>query len=309
MIESGSSIQTFLTCQKLFDFKYNKLLEPRGYSSALGFGTFLHAEVERILGGRDMASVQEFERVLAAKEPGFHDQIRNDFDLATKVSPLWLDFWNKSHIYNQGDLEWLLVEEEWGFPVGDDIHVGKSDGVVRDKNGAVFLYELKSASSRDREGYVHKLEIDRQVSSNILALKHRGVEVAGALYDIFWKPALIRKRDRKTMPDETLAEFSLRQLAAIQENPSDHFERQIIYRSDRMLKEHEKDLSLQFAAMRDAASRGYARNTGACHNYNSLCPFFSACVEGREELQSLYSVKDRKLPELSKEIQGERPTS
>ncbi len=304
MIESGSSIQTFLTCPKLYWFKYVQLLSTRSYSSALGFGTFLHAMVESVNGGRSAGAEEELVRLLGSTAPECRDQIEADHRLASAFFGLWRSRWSGAHPHANDQFEFIASEKEWGFSVGSDTHVGKSDGVVRHKqSGAVFLYELKTAADRARESYVHKLEIDRQVSSNILALKREGIEVQGVLYDVVWKPALRKLVGRKTKPDETNEEFSDRMVATVSAEPDNYFERTIVYRSDRLLADHERDLFTQFDMIARAHERGFARNTGSCDQWGRLCPFFSACLEGNEELQSLYAQKDRKLPELSKEIQ------
>jgi hypothetical protein len=309
LIESGSSLQAFATCPKLYEFKYVKLLEPKSYSSALGFGTFIHAEVERALGGRIDSTEVEFARLTQSKQD-HAKQIAIDRLMAEDFFSLWKKRWqDQDGPFSNGRFEWLSAEKEWGFDVGKGFHhVGKSDALAREKeSGAIFLYELKTAADRDREGYVHKLEIDRQVSSNMIAMRKAGIDVQGVLYDIVWKPGIRRLVGRKTKPDETPEEFAKRMVATAAESLDDNFERRIVYRSDRFLGEHGKDLQLQFMAVEDAHARGFFRNTGACHDYG-LCPFFSACIEQREELESLYALKDRKLPELSKEIQCKSTT-
>lgn len=220
---------------------------------------------------------------------------------------MWQERWRRSPIYNNGDYTWVAVEDEWSFPVDDNIHAGKSDAVVQDKNGSFFLYELKTAADRDRETYIHRLEIDRQVSSNILAQRRKGIDIVGVLYDIVWKPAIRKLTGRKTKPDETDAEFACRMIGTAQEKMEEVFERRIVYRSDRLLDEHVKDLRIQFQNIEQAHKVGFCRNTASCLDYNRLCPFFGACVEGRDELEQLYQLKDRKLPELSKETNHANP--
>lgn len=306
MIESGSSIQTFMDCPKRYEFRYVKLLDTIGYSSALGLGTFLHAEIERWAGGRVDSVEAELARFISSKNADSHPQIRLDRLTAERIFQMWQTHWDGEHPYSNSKYEWLEAEAEWGFDIpGGHRHVGKRDALVREREtGAIFLYELKTAADRGRERYVHKLEIDRQVSSNLLALQKAGVEVAGALYDISWKPAIRRLTGRKSKPDETAEEFADRMVEAIRAEPHEYFQRQIVYRSDRALLEHGKDLTGQFGLIEKCQRDGYPRNTGACDNYG-LCPFFSACIEGRQELEDLYARKDRKLPELSKETQHE----
>lgn len=306
MVESGSSIQAFLNCPKLYWFKYVKCLEGRAYSSPLGFGTFFHAEVERFAGGRIDGTEQEYARFLSTKLQEYRQQIDIDRRLAERYFELWKAVWASGHPFDNNQFEWLAAEREWVFSLGesDDGLAGKSDGLVRHKpTGAIFLYELKTATDRDREGYVHRLELDRQVSANLLALKAEGIDAQGVLYDVAWKPAIRRLTGRKTKPDETPEEFADRMIQTVAENPPEFFQRQMIYRSESVLSDYRADLGLQFEAIHRARQKGFYRNTGSCNDFGRLCAFFGACVEGRSELLELYSVRDRKLPELSKETQ------
>lgn len=303
MIESGSSIQTFQTCQRLYKFKYVDLLDTRSYSSSLGFGTFMHACVEEY--GKNLSGVveRELDRLITQKGQEQAQQIDRDRILAQRFFSLWVNHWERSPIYNSHDFTWIAVEDEWAFKVGNNTHAGKSDGVIQDKNtGAMYLYELKTATDRDRESYIHKLEIDRQVSSNILAQRLKGRDIVGVIYDIVWKPGIRKLTGRKTKPDETDEEFADRMVASASEDTAKTFERHMVYRSDRLLDEHMSDLRIQFQNIENAMGAGFCRNTASCNDFGRVCPFFSACLEGRDELKELYQLKSRKLPELSEEI-------
>lgn len=306
MIESNSSIGTFMTCPKLYQFKYIQLLRSLGYSSAMGIGTFLHAQVESYGGGSAEALIREIERMMK-DSPDFVEAITEDARFAQDFFTLWRQRWDGDHPFGNAKFEWVDSEAEWAFNVteaGDKL-AGKRDGLVRHKEwGSLFLYELKTATDRDRDGYIGRLEIDSQVSSNILALRKAGLDVQGVLYDVAWKPAIRLKTGRKTMPDETVREFHDRMIEAIKENPEEFFQRQIIYRNDNVLKFHEEDLVSQMATIKEAHARNhFHRNTKSCNDYGRLCQFFSVCIENKPELESLYARKTRKLPELSKEIQ------
>lgn len=310
MIESGSSIGVFMSCPKKYEFNYEKRLGSLFYKSALGYGSFIHAGVE-VLSGKGRADSLDstlFELLEQHKDPSAQADIRSDYELAKRVVKLWHESWsNPAHPFSNANIEWQKSEFEWSFNIEgtEFVHVGKSDGVVLHKKyGKLFLYELKTAADRSRDTYVHRLQVDKQISSNIIALRKMGIDVEGVIYDVIWKPGLKRLKDRKTKPDETLAEFHARIFETMKENPSEHFERHIVYRTEKDIEEYEKDLRSQFEALYIARKKkAFYRNSGACENFGSLCEFFTCCIEGKEEFEQLLHKRSRRLPELSESVQ------
>lgn len=296
----------FMTCPRKYFYAYEKRLESPGYNKNFGLGSLCHAYAEHFSGkGRPNIIEATLDEIIC-KYPNHAAQIGADVELSKRMMNAWHSYWSQAKLpFSNAAFEWLLAENEWGIKIEDNIHVGKSDGVVRHKEwNKPFYYELKTAADRDRESYVHRLEIDKQVSSNLMALASQGIPVAGTVYDVVWKPSLRRLTGRKTMPDETEMEFAERVAKAIEENPAKYFERYIVYRSDKAIEAHKVDLSQQFDALQTAREKkAWYRNSGACDNFGTLCPYFSLCMEGHEELETMFNTRDRKLPELSKEIQ------
>lgn len=305
MIESGSSLGVMMDCPRKYFYQYERMLEQPGYSAALTLGSFVHAAVEEFTGGRQDAMLATRGEYMKRIDEQYHQKIIDDMKLARGIADIWRARWEKDHPFGNTKLEFLKSEMEWGINVispGETnwVHVGKSDGVVRHKEyDKVFLYELKTAADRDRDTYVHRLEIDKQVSSNILALKGMGYDCAGVIYDVIWKPGLRLKKE------ETQEELNARMLSAMGQDDN-YFERFIVYRNDRALDEHMHDLNGQFNHLDRLRSSGnFYRNSGACDKYGRLCPYISLCMEGHEELEQVFKRRDRKLPELSTAIQKE----
>lgn len=309
MVESGSSIAKFMECPRKYEYAYEKMLGSIHYRSALGYGSFVHAGVEALSGGRINAVALTMNELLdkhVANEA--RDEIGADMRLANRVVSLWSEFWESvEHPFSNKELNWQHSEFEWKYELKDSefVHVGKSDGVVLYKKyDKFFLYELKTAADRSRETYVHRLQVDKQISSNILALRAKGIYVEGVVYDIIWKPGLKRKTERKTLPDELVSEFHDRIFDTMKEEPANYFQREIVYRTNGDLAEYERDLRAQFEAIYIARKKNaFYRNSGACENFGSLCEFFSACIEGKKEMEQLLHRRDRRLPELTKDIQ------
>lgn len=314
-IESNSSIGTFLMCPKLYQFKYDERLESLGYSSALAFGTFVHAFIEQYHNGDCHAAEREHARESAKigllsnpeQREQAGEQFAHDYLLAEQITALWHKHWQTFGEY-LGDraLQFQQTEKEWKLGVsGERTLVGKRDGIAySEKFNKNFLYEIKTSGDADRNTYRHKLQLDRQISVNIKALHAEGVKCDGVIYDILWKPKLIRKVDRKTMPDETLEEFRKRIIEDVTARPEHYFERVLVYRSEKDLSEAMVDLGQQFTMMEASETIGKPRNQGNCEKFGKLCQFFSLCLDGQKESLSNFRVRDRKMPELSIEVQS-----
>lgn len=314
-IESGSSLTTFLSCPKLYEFRYDQRLESLGYSSSLQYGTFIHAWREKFNGGDVGAPTREWREAdvridqlqLPEQREQQREQMKHDYMLAMEVANRQQAFWLAyDGQLGDGQLQFVEAEKEWKLPFEGRALVGKRDGLVLHKGYQKhFLYELKTAGDADRETYKLKLQLDRQVSTNIYAVRGEGKACDGAIYDIVWKPRLIRKVDRKTMPDETLEDFRTRILADIDVRPAHYFERLIVYRSDKDLSEAIRDTYQQFALLEASEQTGKPRNQSNCEKFGKLCSFFALCMDGQEESRSVFKVRDRKLPELGLEVQGD----
>lgn len=314
LVESGSSLGCFRTCPKKYQFSYRDRLSASKYSQSLGFGNFVHLHRAIYHGSKIGQRVRMEEELTQFRDEMLRiyqdatGQIAADERLAASVVAEWVKYWEGvQSSLGESMLEWKDVEKEWAFLVGsnsmaDYVHVGKRDGLVRHKDwDKTFLYELKTASDRGGESYRSRLQLDYQINSNLMALKKAEIPVAGVLYDIIWKPALRRKVDRKTAPDETEEEFSARILQEYRDNPSQYFERLTVSRTDAHLAEYEVELLHQFDAV--TSERTY-RNPNACMNYNQPCQFFDLCMDpAAQEQRSYFIQRNRKHPELSEEIQ------
>jgi len=311
LIESGSSIGKYMACPKSYEFSYVKLLESDSYRSPLGYGNFIHANVEVLSGKGRIGIVDQLLIELLGKHKSAEDQvaIRADYELAKRVARLWYEAWsNPVHPFSNVNVDWIESEYEWKYTLPDSefIHVGKSDGIMLHKKyNKLFLYELKTAADRSRDTYVHRLMVDKQISSNIIALRARGYNVEGVIYDIVWKPSLIRLKNRKTKPDESIQEFHDRIFEVMKKDPVSHFERHIVYRNDKDIVDYSIDLRSQYETIESSYKRGiFHRNSGNCDNFGTLCQFFTVCIEGKQEMEQMFNKRDRKLPELGLEVQN-----
>lgn len=310
-IETGSSLGTFLTCPKKYQYAYEERLQSPNYSSALGFGSFVHACIEGFKTNDPSIGGAAFNRELE-KYPSEEsmEQMNHDFILAVLMVAEWKKYWDafEGHLGN-GAFTWKGTEQEWVYPVGSSFALaGKRDGEIQHASfGKLFLHEIKTAGDADRDTYRHKLQLDRQISTNITALNQEGKECNGVIYDIIWKPRLIRGVNRKTKPDETFEEFRERIIADVRERPDHYFERIMVQRSEMDKQIAQADLLGQMMLLDTAKALGYPRNQGACEYFGKLCPYFTFCMDDIDA-KAGFNQREEKFPELSKEFQQNQLT-
>lgn len=317
MIESNSSIGTFLTCPKKYDLTYNEKLSGTSYLQALDYGSFVHAFIEKLKGGNPEAPARAMEETITRISRGPAESFERgqamalaDFAMAEQVAALWKEYWDKHDGYfSNAHMKFQETESEWRMSAGSAgvgvdgpkprILVGKRDGLIEHTQfKKYFLHEIKTSGEPDRETYKAKLQLDRQISVNIEAVRRERKQCDGVIYDIIWKPAQRLKKN------ETDAELAARKLEEVRANPSHYFERLLVYRSDLELQNALDDLDLQFGMMEHSMERGYARNQGSCEKFGKLCQFFHLCMDGQTESRANFVVRDKKLPELSMEVQS-----
>ena len=303
-----------MDCPKKYEFSYIKKLSSRNYQRNLAYGSFVHALVEEAHLGKDLSAITEVHSTtLIGKElerylkeyPESSLNIQKDAALALAVTKEWQKYWKeRSDDLSSNSYTISQAEKEWAFRVNasidSPIHAGKSDAILFHKTySGSFLYELKTSGSTTKEAYKHKLELDKQINSNLIAMKMDGLSPRGVVYDIIWKPAIRLKKD------ETEEEFTQRTIELYQKSPQEYFERLMVFRSEKDLDDYALDLHGQYSALRGVIERGrFYRNTNACERFGKLCQFFNACMGGapQEEIEQ-FVVRDKKLPELTKEIQ------
>ena len=313
LLESGSSLGTFLDCPKKYEFSYCRMLSSKSYSRPLGFGSFVHSLVEDFWMKRDSSSGHAaysklLQQQLQDHDDSFHPQIKADAVLASAAVEGWKKIWESTTgDLSNGKLVPVAIEKEWSLKAGGRAYVGKSDGIMLHVGyGGHFLYELKTSGATNRETYKHNLELNRQIDGNLLAMIDSGIKPLGVVYDIMFKPALrLRKDETEDQLFERIAE-------EYKSFPFKYFERVMVFRSEKDLDEFELDLSAQFRALRSSIDgQRFYRNTNSCEKYGKLCPYFNLCMEDRgkdtAELEAaLFRKRNKKLPEISEDFQQQQ---
>ena len=292
LIESGSSLAVFRTCPKKYEFEYDMRLSTKSYPSAMGLGSFVHGLVEDYRKHNSSGFVNAI-REFRTKFPAAEEQITADIQKAQSIFRAWMLYWESvdSESFGENNMAFSEVETEWAYELPNGKHVGKRDGYLQNtKTGKHYLYELKTSAASGEENYIHRLGLDHQISANITALQKEGKPVDGVLYDIIFKPMIRLKKG------ETAAEFSERFAATMLAEPEAYFKRVLVDRLPHALEQYNEETNQVFGLI----EAGYRyRNTSACMKFNSLCPFFNACMDpGIPELLNDFNKREDKFPEL-----------
>lgn len=294
-IETGSSLGTWRTCRKKYQYLYEKMLVPKGYHSAFGLGTMVHAAIEDHWSN----SSDKFRKSVddhVARYPEQAADVQYDAALAEIMFRNWVRNWtaHEGSMSNRG-LKVLDAEGEWAMSIGTDIYAGKRDAhLIIEADGKHLLYELKTASQGSEAQYLHRLQLDNQLASNVVALRSEGKQVDGVLYDVIWKPLL---RQRKGETEEQL----LQRIAQdYEEHMVEYYTRSIIdvpqWRQDVVVMDVAEQL-------RELKTGTRYRNPSACMQYNSLCPYFDACSDpDNPAMEQMFEKKIRKHEELSEQM-------
>ena len=305
-IETTSSLNCASTCARKYKHRYVDRLQSPNYSSSLGLGTFVHAWAETLKPGGDQAAAskaveRELEKYKSVQQEATYQEtalaIEADYTLARAIAPLWWEYWNKKDGYLSNQvLAFAETEKEWAFVIGGNALVGKRDGIVKHLQfEKTFLHEIKTSGDADRETYKLKLQMERQISNNIQAIRDEGRRCDGVLYDIIWKPAIRLKKE------ETAEEFLQRKIDCYKNEPNRYFERLFVYRSEADLKRAMINLQQQFGMLVAAEHFGYPRNESQCEQWGRLCEFFTDCMDGNDPQG--FQKREEKFPEISPEFQ------
>ncbi len=179
------------------------------------------------------------------------------------------------------------VQRQFSIPVR-----GKYDGVFRDGNGKLWLFETKTKSYIDDKSIVDKLNYDLQVMLYMWSMKHMyGETPAGVIYNVVKRPQLRLKMK------ETLPEFFERIGDDILGKQDDYFIRYTasILPEDLTRWEENDFRSLMQRMYKWSQGEDNYRNSAACHMWNRPCEYMEVCAYNRTEMMKK---REQMYPEL-----------
>src|SRR3990167_1316709 len=309
-ILTNSSLTTFKTCPRKYQFRYEMGMAPVRESDPLYFGKLIHFGLDkwskglRNIAGTLDAVTQEFgksdnkdEYVLAraaALLEGYHSKYKDE---------------PYSFVFSEGKfnaplLNPLTSRESKTFELGMVL-----DRIVEDLSGRRYLIETKTTSEDIEDpnsDYWHRLGIDSQISTYYYGAEINGYKIESCIYDVIRKPTIRPKQVGKDVDsenpkrEETPQEYYERLSADIKARPNFYFARKVIPRSETDIKDYLFDVYETSKVLRSFQLSGkFPRFIHSCRGNFGYCEYFSVC-SGRASFhdQTLFKKNENKHVEL-----------
>lgn len=304
-IITSSRAKTYNTCRRLHYYKYALGYRPVKTSSALSFGTLVHAGLEAWWGWHKLPiEMSALDRALSEIDlKALESENIDQFEIAkaktllcgydTRWSPTMEDL---DVLGVEMEFQTTLLHPDQGTVLALDL-AGKIDSLARRKStGKIWLVEHKTTSEDLSLGapYWQRLRMDTQVSIYFDGALSLGYPIEGCIYDVVAKfkerPLLATPADKRKVTkegklyagqraqDETVEEFRARLAESMAKSPESFFGRAEVTRTEDELREAERDTYEIAMSMIDDEREGRRpRNPDACFKYNRLCDFYTVC--------------------------------
>ncbi len=318
ILVTHSSLSCFMNCRKCYEYKYLRGIKPSEASRSLTFGSATHAFLERYF---NEVKKEDFDSRFPEGRSEFikdfmNDPLNVDVQELTKEEKCKLKAIAQRYIdvYEEIDstaYKVKAVEYEFQMPATDakgrkynTIQVaGKIDGVLEDNECKLWILEHKTTSDKS-DAYIGRISIDSQIAIYAQAIERKFKKpVAGAIYDIIYKPSIKMRSGEtdeefekrlsesktgkiKRKIEESEEEFHERCLEAV---TNENFRREIIPFNEEGKREFR---SYFISAAKDLQRcTAYYPNTGECTKYAG-CPYLTLCkARGRlEGLEGIYTI-------------------
>jgi len=312
---TSSRIKDFRRCLRRHFYNYILGIDNRTADRrALDFGTFCHAMLEELWGGKTWEEVQALTLTTGSM---------NDYAIASgRVLCL-----NYSGFWDQSEWETVATELQFDLPLRNPQTLatsrtyrlsGKIDAIaINRRTGKCWIIEHKTSSMDISPGspYWQRLFLDEQISTYIYAGKELGFNPVGCIYDVLRKPSIKplqatpvenRKYDKNNklyknhrLRNETPVEYADRFAAEIAKNPNKYFSRGEITRSEKDLFNFQRSVwNVSQEMLHNARKDIHTKNSEACFKYNTPCKFFDLCCESSNLADSRWVKKERIHSEL-----------
>lgn len=222
------------TCPKKARFVLDGYSRPQT-GGAIVFGTIFHGFLEEIFsqiknGASDVSKIdflsaekivrESLQDELVSATPAIIKEYERNLGMAFEVVKIYFDYW-KDQYFGSDKKTWVQIEDKFKvFPpeMNGIPFMGRRDGVFRNKNGKLWLFETKTKASWDDENLLKLLSRELQVIVYIKTYEMEFGEMPeGVEYNIIRRPQLRMKESESTR------EFCQRVKIDILDRPSFYF--------------------------------------------------------------------------------------
>ena len=296
---SASSISSFQTCPRMYEYDKLRCIRPAEKSDALLFGSVVHKGLEIIFERLNdellsKEQVRQFAKEAALEKASECSLSQEDLCKVNVLMDSYIDLY-----FDEDRALFDVIEVESRFANyainprtnREDKAVavqGFCDAVIRNRmTGEYWVVEHKTAS-QVTEGYLQRVNIDLQCAIYIDAIRRKYGNCAGVIYDVLKKPKHVmsigetdeefeaRKSASKTgrikrkMP-ESLTDFYNRMRADVEDG---FLVRQMVALSDDMFADYRRDLWT--IGWQINKTRHFCKSTCNCLKYG-VCPYMDLC--------------------------------
>lgn len=291
---SYSQISVFNNCKQEYFYKYIQHLKPVRDGESLIYGKYFHRGMEFLYRSGDphVAIQTVMEELQAIDITGWDEERLKELQWVNIV--LEAQIMGYYEIFYLPDMEKGLkvveLEKQYNIPIKNPRTRRSSrqftfmfiaDGVLRDKNGGLWMLEYKT-TSRFGDNYFDRLKFDNQITGNIIGLELMyGEPIKGVLYRVMKKPSI-----RQTKK-ETELEYFKRLSDLFSMEAGNYFVEDI---QTRTLKDKVEFLEQLWFTQQDIANvrkqSRYTKNTSVCVLRN--CPYLALCAK-KDGCESMYA--------------------
>lgn len=332
---TNSQITLFKNCRQKYYFSYIQLLQPNIIVKPLFLGGLVHEGIAVYYNNKQNGLpldaiknntteiisflVEKKRKELDNAYENINEDKEEELDLLQNQTLSILD--NYITFAEEND-EWELIITEKEFEIELDLNNRKIkvkikvDGIVKRKDGTMWLLEHKTTSAKDFIEYKKKLELDEQVNLYIYVISrlHPEWNIVGVIYNILRKktPSIPKIKKDNTISKascDTTYDIFLNTIRENNLNPEDYLDtlenlkhnkfvdRELIYRTPEHLESFFQEWQETLKALTSPKLLIY-KNPWACKNFN--CSYHPLCVEDTKEIREFnFHIKEKPNIELS----------
>jgi RecB family exonuclease len=174
---SHSSMSTWRRCLQRYQWQY---IDNYGTPSGKGQirGTIGHAALAEWYrnGNDDEKAMKLVSQMYCDVETKLKENFNDDWELMKIILPRYFEWARQEDNFE----EIIALEQKFEILIGDQTLIGYIDGIVKSKQGTIWLLEHKF----NKQVLTKHVDLDPQMSLYLLAVRKMGIEARGVLFNV-----------------------------------------------------------------------------------------------------------------------------
>lgn len=298
-----SAVDTFVECERAYDFSYGKAVYSTAYPSSLAIGSAVHKGIEALkrkeglekaLSSEEKVIENKVEQCLPYLSPEEAQQVKEtsakDKAKTRAMLRAYAEIFHATQNGEDKELDFVEIEVAFQRPLINPVtgrssrtftKAGKADGIVLYRNNpdaGLFVYELKTISDTLDEMEEAMKNSIQPPTYQELASRTLGKPIVGTIVDLIKKPVL---RGNK---GETLDQFESRCLEEYRKDRDRYFRRAELPYDEQRVREAMEAFWRAARAIRESDKFGYLTPRGRkCKKSFGWCQYRALCWFGTRE--------------------------